>query len=69
MNPDSSSTEHLQKKYGFQIAGLEDHDRWLSADYWQAVQQNASRLKSDLSLEVVASRFVAMIQTAIFETL
>ena len=69
MYPDSSSTEHLLKKYEFQIAGLEDHDHWLSADYWQAVQQIAPRLKSDLSLEVVAARFVAMIQTAIFETL
>lgn len=66
MNPDSSSTEHLLQKYGFQIAALEDQEHWLSAEYWRDVQQLAPRLKSELSLEVVAARFFAMIQSLVF---
>lgn len=68
MNLDSSSTEHLLKKYGFQIAGLEDRNHWLFAEYWKAVRQLAPQLKSDLLLEVIATRFVAMIETVISES-
>ena len=68
MNLDSSSTEHLLKKSGFQSAELEDSNHWLFAKYWQAVQQLARQHKSVLSLEVIATRFVAMIEIVISES-
>lgn len=68
MNRDSSSTEYVLQKYGFQIAAIENREHWLSEDYWRNVQQLALLIKSDLSLEVIATRFVAMIETADFES-
>lgn len=57
MNPESSSTEHLLRWYGFEMAALDDLDRWLSNEYWRDVQRLVTPLRLDLSLSVIARRF------------
>ena len=62
MNSDSSSTEHLISQYGFSISGLDDRDRWLSTDYWKEIQQLVPRLNAELSLPMIAQRFLQMLR-------
>lgn len=60
MNADSSSTEHLRAKYGFQLASLDDHERWLSTEYEEEIRHLMPSLQADLALPVIAQRFLTL---------
>jgi hypothetical protein len=65
MNRDSSSTEHLETRYGFRLPGLDEPERWLSADYFHEIQRLAPRLRAELSLERIAQTFLALLREPI----
>ena len=61
MNVDSSSTQYIAS-FGFNVCGLEDTDRWLSREYWDATQRCAQVLQKEMSLRSIAHKWRNLIE-------
>lgn len=62
MNHDSSSVEHL-KVLGINITGPADEQRWLSEDYWKSTRDIAKNIRSQLSRDLVAHKWLVAMQS------
>lgn len=63
MNKGTAPAEHLRRVHGFDVVDPADADRWLSVEYRQETIELGQRLRQELSLESVASRFSAIISS------
>ena len=62
INPESYSAEYFRLR-GFDVASPLDTARWLSREYWQETGAAAEWLRRETSLETVAARYRALIDS------
>jgi hypothetical protein len=65
VNSDSSAAEHVEREYGLRIPAPEDHDRWLSNDYFKEVNNLVARLRTELALDRICRQFLDLLAVAI----
>jgi hypothetical protein len=61
VNTNSSAADHVQQESGLRLASPDDHDRWLSDEYFRDVNEIALRLRAELTLDHICSRFLKVI--------
>jgi hypothetical protein len=61
INTNSSAADHIQQEFGLRLASPDDHNRWLSDEYFRDVNVIALQLRTELTLERTSSRFLKLI--------
>jgi hypothetical protein len=61
VNSDSSAAEHVEREYGLRLPAPEDHERWLSDEYFKETRSLAARLRAELSVDQITRRYLAIL--------
>jgi hypothetical protein len=62
INDGSSAAEHVEHEYGLRLPSPDDHDRWLSDEYFKETRSLAARLRAELSIDQICRRFLNIVE-------